>query len=129
MKDIRIDSSWKKVNNITLNRGGKTYDLYKHTIGITGKRWGISPNISLTEKDFKKYTLYSSKFSKALKSRTICITRCEACGPQFSNIIPGSKHTVISPPEGFSEDDKGVWVMGVGEPVKILNYEFRDLNE
>lgn len=129
MKEIRIDASWKKVNLVTLHSGKNSYDLYKHTSGVTGKRWGIKEWLILTEKNFKKYSLWTNNRNKTLKGRTVRITRCDACGNQFKNLIPGSKHTVIPPPESKTEDDRGVWVIGVGEPVKILNNEFKYVNE
>ena len=52
----------------------------------------------------------------------IKIKRCEAFGPQFENLTPGSIHEVIKPPAG-SDDSRGWWVMGIGEPVLVLAYE------
>ena len=129
MKEIRIDTSWEKVNLVTLHSGKNSYDLYKHTSGVTGKRWGIKEWLILTEKDFKKYYLWAKNRNNTLKGRIVRITRCDACGNKFKNLTPGSKHIVIPPPESKTEDDRGVWVMGVGEPVKILNNEFKYVNE
>lgn len=129
MQNIRMDSNWHKVNTITLKCGNKTYDLYNHPSCVFGKRWGMSEWITLTEKDFKKYTSFTGKRNKNLKGRTIRITKCEANGHLFDNITPGSKHTVIPPPEGYTDDSFSVWVMGCGEPVKVLNNEFQDVKE
>ena len=59
--------------------------------------------------------------------RKIKITHCEAFGIQFENLVDGSIHEVIKTPSGYKNDSKGVWVMGVGEPVKVLNREFIEI--
>lgn len=126
MKQIRInEDTWTKVNLLTLKYGKRTYDLYKHDSGITAKRWGLSDVLSITEHDFKKYSAYTDKYNKNLKGKMISIVNCDAYGSQFANITPNSIHCVIPAPEGNVDDDKGVWVMGVNEPVKILNNEFK----
>jgi len=55
--------------------------------------------------------------------KRIRITRCEGVGRIFGNITSGSEHVVIDPPAG-KDDKRGVWVMGVGEPVLVLHREF-----
>ena len=57
----------------------------------------------------------------------IKILYCNAFGEVFNNIIPNSIHDVISSPEGSRKGRKGVWVMGNGEPVKILEGEYEIL--
>lgn len=56
--------------------------------------------------------------------KKIKITNCRAVGTPFANLLPGTEHIVIKPPYPKKNDDRGVWVMGVGEPVKVLRYEF-----
>lgn len=58
------------------------------------------------------------------KPERIRITYCKAFGSSFENITSGSIHKVISTPIGEKEDGRGVWVLGAGEPVKVLNNEF-----
>lgn len=58
----------------------------------------------------------------------IAITRCTAHGPKFANLTPGSEHDTVRPPAGYDES-RGVWVMGVGEPVLVLFGEFRPIKE
>ena len=57
------------------------------------------------------------------KQRSIRVVKCNAYGPQFTNLTPGSIHVVINPPIG-EKNKGGVWVMGNGEPVKLLSGEF-----
>ena len=54
----------------------------------------------------------------------IKVTRCTANGKAFSNLLPNSEHAVVTPPLGYRNDHTGVWVMGLGEPVKLLTGEF-----
>lgn len=58
----------------------------------------------------------------------IKIDFCHANGPQFRNLRPGSIHRVVTPPDGYKNDHTGMWVMGVGEPVKVLTEEFSVIN-
>lgn len=58
----------------------------------------------------------------------IKIDKCEACGPQFDNLTPGSEHEVIE--KKYSKYNGrvkrsgeylfGYWVKGVGENVVVL---------
>lgn len=57
------------------------------------------------------------------EKKRIRITRCEGVGRIFGNITSGSEHVAIDPPAG-KDDKRGVWVMGVGEPVLVLHREF-----
>ena len=57
------------------------------------------------------------------KTRQIKITTCSAVGAHFANLTPGSVHDIIKPPAGYNRE-RGEWVMGVGEPVKVLFSEF-----
>lgn len=52
----------------------------------------------------------------------IKIIHCSAYGQQFKNLKDGSIHDVIKPPKGKEHLD-GWWVMGVGEPIRVLKYE------
>lgn len=54
----------------------------------------------------------------------IKITKCNAVGKIFSNLTPNSIHEITTAPKGYKSDKKGVWVMGIGEKVKVLNSEF-----
>lgn len=58
-----------------------------------------------------------------MKSTQIRIIHCSASGPQFTNLKDGSVHTIIAPPEGY-DNKRGEWVMGLDEPVLVLNNEF-----
>lgn len=74
---------------------------------------------------------FRKKFERCVDVKTasqIEIINCVAVGPQFANLIPRSRHDIINPPEGY-DNNGGVWVMGVGEPVKVLFREFKYINQ
>ena len=57
------------------------------------------------------------------ENKQIRVIWVNAFGPAFSNLIPGSIHDVIEACNG-KDSKRGVWVMGMGEPVLLLNGEF-----
>lgn len=55
----------------------------------------------------------------------IQVTHCEAYGKQFENLKDDSIHEVVpTPKEHRKSKVKGVWVMGLSEPVKLLPNEY-----
>lgn len=58
----------------------------------------------------------------------IKINECRASGKQFENLKPNSIHQVIEAPKG-EHSNNGVWVMGIGEPVKVLDGEYTEVKE
>jgi len=58
------------------------------------------------------------------KKEKIQITECKAFGKSFENLTPGSIHEALTAPEG-KRTKGGVWVMGVGEPVFVLDSEYK----
>jgi hypothetical protein len=61
-----------------------------------------------------------------MKERYVKVTQCRAVGQIFGNLEPDTVHRVIEPPKGYKNDSRGVWVMGVGEPVKLLANEYTE---
>jgi hypothetical protein len=46
-----IDHDWKKSNLITIKKGNKVFDTYQcNRCGATGKRYGLSPKITIDAK-------------------------------------------------------------------------------
>ena len=59
-----------------------------------------------------------------IKHKKLKVIRCSGFGEAFENLKPGSIHDIINPP--FNEDrTRGEWVMGVGEPVLLIEGEFK----
>lgn len=115
---------WDKQNLVTIaDKNGKHYDILKcKNCGIEGKTttlWTIALKGSYSS-DKVHYCPGQKKVDR------IQITYCHAFGKEFSNLTPGSIHRVIPPPEEY-KNDKGIWVMGVGEPVKVLSDEYKKI--
>jgi hypothetical protein len=111
---------WGKENLTTIITRNGSYDILKcKHCGIQGKTsslWTIKLKGSYSKE--KVYNCPHNQTAKRIK-----ITLCTAMGKVFSNLTPGSEHNVIAPPEAYA-NDKGTWIMGVGEPVKVLPNEF-----
>ena len=116
--------NWEKQNLVTIIKGGKSYDEMKCSgCGMQGKTHRLT-NIILKG----SYSVSGVRRCKAagkfeVPSR-IRITNCVAHGEQFANLVNDSEHDVVAPPESYNNDEDGVWVMGVGESVKVLNNEY-----
>ena len=113
---------WEKQNNVTRKYGKKLYDIYrcKHC-GIEGKSYQIG-TISIQNKFYKKAPCCPGvQQKKPTKLKVLC---CTAFSPEFDNIIKGCILDILPPPPG--EDNKlGEWVMGVSQPVLLLDGEFQ----
>ena len=112
---------WKKTNLVTLqSKGGSQYDLYRCSCcGLEAKMYRFK-ELVVDERYRRKLV----RCSGMKESRQLQIIHCRAVGSQFANLTPGSIHDIIDPPEGYNRE-RGEWVMGVGEPVKVLCGEFR----
>lgn len=108
-----------KQNLVTLKDRKGMYDIYHcSSCGLKVKSYSIGM-IDVYEKDKAKLDRCPQRrFEKHIQ-----ITRCTASGPQFANLLPSSKHTIVSPPKG-ENNKRGEWVMGIGEPVLVLFGEF-----
>ena len=119
---------WDKVNSTTIMKGGKSYDIMKCSLcDITGKRFGITSTLVLDGRTSQKKISFCNNKLDPFMGREITIGRLNTGirGP-FENMTEGSVHTVINPPEEHKHmtNGKDVWVMGNGEPVRILSHEF-----
>lgn len=116
---------FEKQNLVTITKGRKHYDVFKCSVcGIVGE--------SINLNAIKVKSSYSAdKVNNCIREtkgiKRIRITKCTASGRQFENLTPGSEHDIVTPPEGYKNFDRGVWVMGIGEPVKVLYGEFVEL--
>ncbi|MBO6225848.1 MAG: hypothetical protein J6N72_10460 [Psychrobacter sp.] len=117
--------TWIKKNLITITTGpGRSHDeMYCEKCGIKGKRYNLAE--LEVDKRYKKEKVLSCPYA-ALDAipKIIKVTECRAYGSTFANIKNGNEYEVVTPPDGFANDSSGVWVMGVGEPVKLLANEY-----
>lgn len=111
---------WKK-QNLTTERDRKgMFDEYKCSCcGIKGKSY----TFGFIEVSGRYKAEKLRKCKGVMKSTKIRIIHCSAHGSQFTNLKDGSIHTIIAPPEGY-DNKRGEWVMGLDEPVLVLNNEF-----
>lgn len=109
----------EKQNLVTIIKGKRAYDILKCSkCGIEGKTH------SLTTIGFKgSYSQEKVENCNNAAPAKIKVTECAAQGPAFENIKPGTTHAVVDPPEGH-DNSRGIWVMGVGEPIKLLHGEY-----
>jgi hypothetical protein len=113
---------FEKQNLVTLTDRTGMYDLYKCAFcGLTGKAYTLT---EITVNDRVKSA--TENCPKAKKVKKIRITNCRAAGQVFANLTPGSVHDVVDAPKGQPNNLAGVWVMGVGEPVKVLVGEYEE---
>ena len=123
MKTIDINyggHKWEKKNLVTLSCKKGFYDIYCcDYCGAEGR--SFSPGaIEVSERTFER----KGRCPNITEFKVVKVTLCRAYGPAFSNLTPGSTHQIIAPPEG-ENNDRGVWVMGCGEPVLLLYGEFQ----
>jgi hypothetical protein len=119
---IECKHDFEKTNLVTVRKKGENVDTLKcKKCGALAKRHYLSDEVIITKGEMICPMYVAPK--------KIVIVRCGAFAPQFANLTPDSVHEVIPAPAPNKDDAKGVWVMGVGEPVKVLNGEFRDYKE
>lgn len=91
--------------------------------GMKGRRYGFT-TVEVSE-NYKLENVHNCSKAESIKlSEKIKVTRCTANGKKFLNLLPNTIHEVVTPPDGYKNDLTGVWVMGIGEPVKLLSNEF-----
>ena len=128
MYNVNIEESghvWIKKNLMTImGRNGGYDELVCENCKMKGRLYTLGTvRISETYKSENAFLCKKAPKVDYLK-KVIVITRCYAEGKVFENLTPKSEHEVVTPPEGYKNDTSGVWVMGVGEPVKVLTNEF-----
>lgn len=121
-----------KVNLITkIDRRGRTYDEYQCRVcKAKGKRYGLSSIVELTGKklEMDKCREQTNNYPKIVKITSNIVVN--ANNPAFAGLTIGNLHRVIDPPESdainYPNSRMSVWIMGQGEPVRILSGEFKE---
>lgn len=115
---------WEKQNLVTVNRRGKMFDeMVCKNCKMKGRRFGFE-SVEVSE-NYKFENVHLCPKAKPIEiPEKVKVTNCTASGKSFGNLTPNSIHQVVTPPSGYKNDHTGVWVMGVGEPVKLLSNEF-----
>lgn len=116
---------WEKQNLITLGTGRKSHDKYKcKKCGITAKSINLA-QVSIPGQ-FKNKAWNCSNSAESKKAgKKVRVIHCNANGRQFENLTPNSEHYIVDTPQQYvSKKLNGVWVMGVGEPVRLIPGEY-----
>lgn len=120
---------WLKQNLTTIFKGRRSFDIFKcKNCGIKGKTTSLA-TIALkgSYSEQKVFNCNNPDIDNDATGKRIKIINCDATGKVFENLKPDSEHDVIAHPEG-EHNRGGVWVMGVGEPAKVLDDEFEYIN-
>ena len=116
--------TWKKINLVTLESKAGAHDEYRCDCGLTGKSYKLGIiRINPTTETSK---ILDCPLRSSGAGQMIEITFCTGQNKEFANLTTGSKHQIIAPPKG-QNNNRGVWVMGVTEPVKVLDGEYTKL--
>jgi hypothetical protein len=118
---------WDKKNLVTITKNGRSYDeMVCKNCKMKGRRHGFT-TVEVSE-TYKVADVHDCPKAKPIEvPEIVMVTRCTAQGKLFENLVPESVHDVVEPPTGEKNDRKGVWVMGVGGPVKLLVGEYIDV--
>lgn len=115
---------WNKQSLVGIASKNGIYDLFKcENCGVVGKSFRLD-SIEL-KSVAHKVCKHPSVFDVPKKVKVI---NCGAHGRIFANLLPNTVHEVVTPPNGYKNDASGVWVMGVGEPVKLLYNEYTKIS-
>lgn len=115
---------FEKKNLVTISgRKGMYDEKVCKNCGIKGRQYALE-SIQISENYKRENAFICPKATEVEKPKQIKITYCTAFGRVFANITPNSIHDVVPAPPTEKEDASGVWVMGIGEPIKVLNNEF-----
>lgn len=113
---------FEKLNLVGIASKKGDYDQLKCSYcGLSGRSYKLGV---IEVRPEKRAVPICPKAPKMDLPKQIRITKCHGNGPQFRNLAPDSVHDLVEPPPGYSHDPMGVWVQGVGEPVKVLFDEF-----
>lgn len=122
--DKSSEHGWEKENLVTITDSSGHYDsVVCKYCGIKGRKYNLNYT-TISEVYNQNKAFHCPNVPDQEIPNRIKITFCTAQGAQFANALPNSEHDTIPTPEGEKKDNKGVWIMGVGEPIKILNNEY-----
>jgi len=124
----KTSHEFEKEQLIVKSDSSGTYVVYKcKRCGLGARKYKDSDLLIVRSR--KKLTdeqlLRCSKEIISIPAKRIRVLhKPNIANPAFDNLIVGSEHECIPPPPGQPNRLPGVWVNGIGEPVKLLNGEF-----
>lgn len=119
------DHDFHKVNLVSEKGGG---DTYRCSCGLEGKRNTLSPILNVTGKAELFIKCPNAKAKEPVTIKRVRISNFKGNSPAFANLINGTEHDVVECPKEYkSKYGSDVWVMGVGEPIRLLNGEYENV--
>jgi hypothetical protein len=130
--DMNNDTSghkWSKVNQVTLKDQKSTYDLMQcDSCQLKGKRRSFTEIQIPSTHGYNK--VFNCPASNSADVKRVRIKKVNGGPGLFDNLTPGSEHDTVPVPEHQKHKNlSGVWVMGVGEPVRILPTEYEIIKD
>lgn len=125
--DIKGPHNWQKTNLMTQQDSKGSYDQMICTkCGVKGKRRGLH-TIDVDERfSDDKIDNCTGETPEEIE---ITEDSASQAGPQFANLKVGTTHKTVDPPDEYKEKNlSGVWVQGVGEPVRLLPREYKPVS-
>ena len=116
------DHNFEKVNLVTRNGG---YDEYRCKCGLEGKRYGLSDALKVTGKADLILKCPNAKPKEVTTAKRVRINGFTGASSSFANLTEGSEHDVVECPANYkTKYGSDVWVMGIGEAVRLLPNEY-----
>lgn len=114
-----------KENLVTVSDSKGMYDIF-----VCSKCGVKAKSYQLGYVRFDGRSKNPNQCSNADVAVRVKVSKCDTHGPQFRNLLPGSIHDVVESPDSkYKNGESGYWVMGIGEPVRLLPGEYRVLDD
>ncbi len=119
--------NFNKTNLVTVKGGG---DNYACKCGLKGYRPPFQDSILVVGK--AKLINEPCPFSEAQPvkelPKKVRITNFGGHSSTFANLTNGSEHDIVECPKEYKNKyANDVWVMGIGEPVRLLGNEYEEI--
>ena len=117
--------NFEKINLVSRDNGCSDQYVCKDC-GLKGERKvlvGDMISVSGPKDKIEKCNGKKLGKSNSLVGRKVRVTNFTGFGSAFGNIVNGSIHEIVETPSNPGTKP-GVWVMGIGEPVKLLDFEY-----
>lgn len=129
---------WNKVNLMTIvKKNTRPHDIWKCSVcGVEGKLYTLGTlefesNVESKIDAFEKCSVFIESLDDEPWDigNLVTLTNISLSASGASNLISGTTHKIISPPDEYKEKYPNyrntVWVMGNDEPYRLLSGEFK----
>lgn len=121
----KTEHNFEKTNLVTIKGGG---DNYSCPCGLSGHRAPFQNDLVVVGKAdlILRCPLAPPAVAPAIKK--VRITNFQGQSKTFANLTSGSEHEVVECPANYKHKYlEDVWVMGVGEAVRLLDGEYEEI--